>query len=53
MIRSVQWFYDDATNTLRAEVQRQGGTGSDVVWSTADTTPPSPWIETPFDTTDE
>lgn len=44
MKRPVTFIYDDVTNTLTAEVQRQDGTGSDVVWSTTDTTPPSPWI---------
>lgn len=44
MKRQVQLIYDDITDTLTAEVQRQDGTGSDVVWSTTDTTPPSPWI---------
>ena len=49
MIRSVTWVFDDVTETLRAEVQRQDGTGSDVVWSTTDTTPPSPWVPIPPD----
>ena len=44
MIRNVQWVFDDATGTLMARIQRQDGTGSDVVWSTADTTPPAPWV---------
>lgn len=44
MNRYVTWVYDDATDTLKAEVQRQDGTGSDVVWSATDTTPPSPWV---------
>ena len=44
MKRRVEWLYDDATDTLSAEVQRQDGTGSDVVWSTTDTTPPALWI---------
>ena len=44
MKRRVEWLYDDATGTLAAEVQRQDGTGSDVVWSTTDTTPPAPWV---------
>ena len=44
MIRRVEWVYDDALNMLTAEVQRQDGKGSDIVWSTTDTTPPSPWI---------
>lgn len=45
MKRRVDWVFDDTTNKLTAEVQRQDGTGSDVVWSTTDTTPPAPWVE--------
>lgn len=44
MIRRIEWVYDDATNSLMARALRQDGCGSDVVWSTTDTTPPSPWI---------
>lgn len=45
MKRAVQWLYDDLTDTLLAQVEREDGTGSDVVWSTTDTTPPPPWPE--------
>ena len=49
MKRLVTWVFDDTNNTLAAEVQRQDGTGSDVVWSTANTTQPTPWTELTFE----
>ena len=47
MMRAVQWVYDDTTDELRAVVMSINEQGSDVVWSTQDTTPPGPSLPGP------
>lgn len=48
MIRLVQWFFDDQSNTLQAVVSGQSGAADTVVWSTDDTSPPPQWIPSPL-----